>query len=277
MLRRVFVIITLLMLPCALSARTEADEYVSASNRVVRSGWMNVDESHYLSGRTWTPEALNARITVVHRWCIACDKIDDAVKDFNALARQYADTDFAFVTSYFPDGRHSRKTVEGALKRFKVTTPVYVGAAPTAVKGTRNHCALYVVAGGDTEKWSMPKNNTDIKALAQYLKIHKDELVEASIRLAATEAPGRALLQMKRFSKENPQKAKELKSLTDPLNTNENRQMAEFEEKASALRVKPNAAAAKTLLAKLTAFAAHAPEELKNEIDELTMELKALK
>lgn len=276
MLRRVFVIISLLMLPCALSARTEADEYVSASNRVVRSGWMNVDESHYLSGRTWTPEALNARITVVHRWCIACPGVDEAVKEFQRLAKQYADTDFVFLTSYYPDGRHPRKDVEETLKNFKVTTSVYVGAAPMAVKCAREHRAMYVVESGDNELWSKRIDNTDIKSLAQYLRINKDELIEKSIRLAAAEAPGRALLQMKRLAKTNPKKAKELKGLTDPLNTNANRQMAEFEEKASALRIKPNAPAAKALLAKLAAFAAHAPEELKNEIDELTMELKAL-
>lgn len=277
MLRRVSVIISLLMLPCALSARTESEDYISASNRVVRSGWMNLDESHYLSGRTWTPEALNARITVVHRWCIACPKIDEAVKEFQNLAKQFADTDLVFLTSYYPDGLHPRKEVEETLKRLKVTTSVYVGAAPMAVKCAREHRAMYVVESGDNELWSKRIDNTDIKLLAQYLKSNKDELVEKSIRLAAAEAPGRALLQMKRLAKANPKKAKELKSVTDPLNTVANRQMADFEEKASALRLKPNAAAKKTLLAKLTAFAVHAPEELKNEIDEFAMELKALK
>lgn len=277
MLRRVSVIISLLMLPCAVLARAVADDYVTASNRVVRSGWMNVDESHYLSGRTWSPDALNARIVVVHRWCIVCPKIDEAVKEFQNLAKQFADTDLVFLTSYYPEEKHSRTEVEETLKRLKVTTPVYVGVASMAIKWARRaHCSMYVISGGDEELWSKRTNNTDLKALTQYLKANKDELVEKSIRLAVTHAPGRALVQAKLLAKTNPKKAKELKSLTDPLNTSENRQMAEFEEKASALRVKPNAAAVKALLAKLTAFAARAPEELKDEIDELTMELKAL-
>lgn len=272
-----FLFIGLFALPFALSSQAAMDEYVTASNRVVRSGWINIDESHYLSGPLRTPEALNSRITIVHRWCLACPGVDGAVRDFQNLAKQFSDTDFVFLTSYYPDATHPRHEVDATLKRLNVSTSVYVGAAPIAVRCAVAHRAMYVVESGDTELWSMRLNNTDIKSLAQYLKKNMDALLEKSIRLAAVQAPGRALVQLKRLAKINPKKAKELKSVTDPLNTAANRQMADFEEKAIALRAKRNPSAVTTFLAKLSAFSAHAPEELKDEIDALAAELGSLK
>lgn len=253
-----------------------SSSYVSASNKVVRAGWVNVDEGHYLAGRALTPEALNSRIVIVHRWCIACPDIDKAVKDFNLLSKQFSDTDFVFMTSYYPGSSHPRDQVDAALKKFKVSTPVYVGAAPVAIKCANSHRALYVVEGGDTEKWSLVNDNTDIDALAQHLRNNKSELMASSIRLAVDHAPGRAVLQMKRLAKINPKKAKELSSLVEPLNTPENRQMADYEEKAGALIAKPNPGAVKNLLSKLRNFAKKAPETLSDEIAEITAELESL-
>lgn len=278
MMRKIALIAALLSLPSMVWARTASptgmETYVSSSNRVVRAGWENVDAEHHLSGAKLRPEALNARVVVVHRWCIACPGIDESVRAFQSLAKQYSDTDIVFLTSYYPANIHSRAEVDSAMRRYHVTTPVYVGAAPINVPCAHQHRAMYVVKGGGCELWSKMHDNTDIASLAQYLKANKNDLLEASLRLAAEHAPGRALLEAKRMKKLDPKKAKELKDVIEPLSTPANLRMAEFEEKAAALRAKPTANAGKALAAKLAAFAKKAPEELKDEIDELMMELE---
>lgn len=249
------------------------------SNRVERSGWINVDESHRLSGSRLTPERLNSRVVVVHRWCKVCPKkIETGVKEFQNLSKRYAQLPFVFLTSYSPDAPHSRRSVEEALDRFGVTTPVYVGAAAAGVSVARKHRALYVVAGGLDERWSVRNDNTDIAALAKFLNAHRDDLLETSLRLAADNEPGRALVEMKRLKTLSPKKAAELKSLVAPLDTPMNRRMAEFEEKTASLMAKPqpDLKAAKALLSKLSDFAESAPDALKAEIAGLADDLQSL-
>lgn len=248
------------------------------TNSVPRLGWINVDDEHHLSGRFLTPEDLNTRIVIVQRWCMACPEIDKAVEDFQSLAKHYADTDFIFLSSYFPGAPHQRKDVEESLKHHKVAIPVYIGAASIGVRASREHRALYVVEGGTEEKWCMRINNTDIKALSKYLTSHRDELTESSLRLAATHAPGRALSLAKKLKRSNPKKAAQLKSLIDPLNTPENRQMSDLEDKVDALFSKPNVNPKdlKNMRIKLDKFGENASPALKEEIKALRAALDSI-
>lgn len=248
------------------------------TNSVARLGWINVDDEHHLSGRALTPEDLNTRVVVVHRWCYACPNIEEGVKSFQQLAKRYADTDFVFLTSYYPGAAHPRQEVENVLDRLKVFGPVYIGAASIGVRVAREHRALYVAEGGTNEVWSLRINNTDIKSLTKYLDSHRPQLEEASLRLAAECAPGRALNIAKRLKKSDPKTAARLRTLTDPLNTPENRQMAEFEDKVDALfaKKKPSAKDAKALRIKLIKFAEGASPALKDEIEALKVSLNSI-
>lgn len=242
-------------------------DFIIASNRVARAGWLNVDESTHLSGRAYTPEDLNTRVVVVHRWCIACPKIDNGVKEFQRLAKKYADTDFVFLTSYYPGAAHPRKDVIDTLKNFGVAGPVYVGAAAIGVPIAHDHRALYVVSGGTDEKWSLRVNNTDIASLDKFLKEHKDELIEESVRLASEVAPGRALMQVKKLKKSNPKLVVKLKSVIAPLDTPENRQLMDFEERVAALVAKHpvDHKAAKKLRDRIMDFSLKSSEAAKEE------------
>lgn len=264
------------IVPSGVFANTSSDIIVDyASNRVVRSGWVNVDPTHYLSGRVLTPEELNSRVVIVQRWCMNCPNIGPAVKEFQTLAKHYADSDFVFLSSYYPSAGHQRSIVEKIHKDYKITIPAYVGAASMGVSASREHRALYVVAGGMDEKWCVRCENTDIKALSKYLSDHADELAETSFKLLSESAPGRALLSAKRLKKLSPKKAAAYKDLIDPLNTAANRQMADFEEKVDALlaKVKPNTRDVKSLRDKVAKFASKAPDSLKDEIDALLARL----
>lgn len=240
----------------------------SSTNRVLRAGWINVDDSHYLSGPVLTPEDLNTRVVVVHRWCLACPDIDNAVKDFQRLAKRYADTDFVFLTSYFPGQAHSRQDVENALKRLNVKGSAYVGAASAGVRVAKDHRAMYIVEGGSNEVWSLRLNNTDMQELSRQLDTNRARLEEASLRLAAEYAPGRALVHYKKMKKANSKAAAALKPLIDKIDTPENRQMADFEEKSAAVLAKGSKALKdqKALREKLEKFAEKASDDLKDEI-----------
>lgn len=139
------------------------------TNRVVTAGWVNIDDAHHLSGPKLTPEELNQRIVVVQRWCTKCPRVLPAVQEFQRLAKRFPDSKFVFLSSYYPDADQTREEVETALRKLKVTGPVYVGAAVQKMKISREHRALYVVENGKTEKWSVRCDNTDIKGLTKYL------------------------------------------------------------------------------------------------------------
>lgn len=273
------ILLAVVVLPAVSVAKVKGDVIeCPLTNSVARLGWINVDDDHHLSGRALTPEDLNTRVVVVHRWCYACPNIEEGVKSFQQLAKRYADTDFVFLTSYYPGAAHPRQEVENVLDRLKVVGPVYIGAASIGVRVAREHRALYVAEGGTNEVWSLRVNNTDIKSLAKYLDSHRQELEEASLRLAAQYAPGRALNIAKKMKKSNPKKASQLRTLTDPLNTPENRQMAEFEDKVDALfaKKKPSAKDVKGMRIKLHKFAESASPSLKDEIEALKASLDSL-
>lgn len=276
-MKRLFLILPF-VLPLTLTAGV-FNQYVQdgLTNRVVQSGWMNMNEDHRFSGPTFTPAALNGRVVIVHRWCTACKNIDSAVAEFQNLAKRYADTDFVFLTSYFPNKRHPVFEVKDALKRNKVTGPVYVGAAAMEVPQSRKHMALYVVSGGKTQNW-FSADNTEMKGLERFLNAHRSELLEETLKLEVETAPGRALNLHKKVKRSDPKLAAKLTPLITTVNTPENRQMAEFEDKVALLREKANPPAREieALREKLEKFTRSASPKLKDESDALFLQLGVL-
>lgn len=229
--------------------------YDSPTNRVVSCGWENVDPTHYLAGEKTSAEHLNARAVVVHRWCIACPKVEGAIKEFTMLSKQYDGTGIEFLTSYYPGSPHPRGDVMKAIMASKIVNPVYTGAAPQGLRLAHDHRALYVVGPNALEVWSAKNNNTDIKELSKVLHEKKAELMASVITANEESAPGLALKIAKKYKKICREKNDDVERILKTFIAKADvRAMADLEEKVEAYHKKPDEKTRKTLVKKLEAL-----------------------
>lgn len=250
--------------------------YDSPTNRVVSCGWVNVDPTHYLAGAKTTAENLNSRVVVVHRWCIACPKVEGAIKEFTMLSKQYDGTGIEFLTSYYPGSPHPRSDVMKAISSNKIVNSVYIGAAPQDLRLAHDHRALYVVGPNAQEVWSIKNNNIDIKELSKVLNEKKAELISSVIVANEETAPGLSLMLAKKYKKicreKNDDVERVIKTMTPKADV---RSMADLEEKVEAYRKKPDEKTRKTLIKKLQALSskpdvASEAEALLSELEQVT-------
>lgn len=243
----------------------------SPTNRVVRSGWVNVDSSHYLQGRKLTPEYLNDRIVVVHRWCLACPKIEGAIKEFSSLKSPGGDV--VFMTSYFPGAPHSRDEVFKCMKVNKVQSSTYIGAAVESEKLTKLHRATYVILPGGEMVWSKD-HNVCIDELKSAIFKNLPEWRVKVIETLADSRPGLALMRLKELKKLHPKAGPVPKEVRDKLENKFVISLADFEKTIAALLPKTPANKIKGIKARLEKFNETCPEEYQGEVEKMLRELE---
>lgn len=264
-----------LVIACLMSLTLFGEEEFytdNPSNRVVKTGWVNIDRSHYLAGPIEAPEHLNSGITVVQKLCMVCPKVEDAIKDYSSLAAKFSGSGITFLTSYVPEAPHSKEEVNEFIKRKAIKTSVYLGAMAEAQKKNRKHRQLYVVGPSGEILWSA-KDNTEIDKLAKKLASNQVEWTIRSIEAAADSKSGLALMLARRFKNSNPNEASRTKEILNRLQASPSaRQLADLEEKLDGARRKSDKKELLNLKAKIERLAKTCADESKDEI-EMMLEL----
>lgn len=242
----------------------------SPTNRVVRSGWINVDSSHYLQGKKLSPEYLNSRIVVVHRWCAVCPKIEGAIKEFANL--KSPTDDIVFMTSYFPDTPHTRDDVVKSLKDNKVKSSVYIGSAVAGQKITSLHRVTYVVLPGGEIAWSK-NHNTCIGELKNEMFKQIPEWRVKVINGLVDSRPGLALMRLKELKTLHPKAGPITKEIQDRLDKQEVRVLADFEKTLAALSLNSSSGKIKGVRSRIEKFGDTCPEEYQGEVKMMLNEL----
>lgn len=269
-------LLALSLMSAALADNTDHESsliFDSPTNRVVRSGWVNVDSSHYLQGRKLTPEYLNDRIVVVHRWCMVCPKIEGAIKDFSCLKSPGGDV--VFMTSYFPGAPHSRDEVFKCMKSNKVQSSSYIGAAVDGEKLTKLHRATYVILPGGEMVWSKD-HNLCVNELKSAIFKNIPEWRVKVINALVDSRPGLALLRLKELKKLHPKAGPIPQEVKDKLENKFVHALADFEKTIAALPPKTPANKINGIKTRLEKFNETCPEEYQGEVKKMLDELELL-
>lgn len=181
-----------------------------ASNRVERSGWVNLDEAHHLSGHDWSPESITNRTVVVHRWCKHCPGIGAGIRAFNDFSKKHPE--LICMTSYYPGAPDPKDQVMRFIKDNKVKTPVYTGASHINAHYGKDHRALYIVTPSGEVPWEVSENGKDqVSTLTHEFKKHYEDCLLAEMRL--TLDPNRKKQLKDVFKKLYPKSTAKLKDI----------------------------------------------------------------